>query len=141
MHGSDPETYTKEDFFYPNTYDGDDWDEEVERMYQAGKKAAEAKVPTAADYRLAAHHIKSTMCMARKLVAPDKRWKNAPYYEKQCVRKPVDGEELCVKCCDIRDKELADDKLKHWNGLITEEPLETSHMLGTAWAAKCVWLG
>ena len=37
--GEEPGKYTKEDFFYPAGYEGDDWDAEVERLYQAGKKA------------------------------------------------------------------------------------------------------
>ena len=47
---------------------------------------------------------------------------------------------LCKTCLRYRDSE--DPKVhKKWHGLITEEPLPESHMLGTAWAAKCKWTG
>ena len=47
--GEEPGVYTKEDFFYPCGYEGDDWDEEVERLYQAGTKAWEAQFSASPD--------------------------------------------------------------------------------------------
>ena len=104
--------------------------------------------PTAADYRLA--EINQDLCKARKEPPQggsneafpwDKRWSPSVFYERQCTQKAVLGEDICQKCCDLRDKESAAGKFKKWHGLVTEEPLDSTHMLGTAWAAKCVWVG
>ena len=122
------------------------------------KKAAPKKAPSTppsyegapapSAYRLA--EINQDLCKARKEPPQggsneafpwDKRWSPSVFYERQCTQKAVLGEDLCQKCCDLRDKETAADKFKKWHGLVTEEPLDTTHMLGTAWAVKCVWVG
>lgn len=96
--------------------------------------------PTAASYRMDAAEIKADLCQARKLEGGvDGNWKPAVYRESQCKRKPVEGSELCQLCTNCFEKESQDDKFKKWFGLITEEPESTTHMLGTAWAAKCKW--
>ena len=100
--------------------------------------------PTAAHYRLAADQINTDLCLARKqppMPTWDKRWSPSVFYERQCTQKAVLGEDLCQKCCDLRDKETAADKFKNWCGLVTEDPLDSTHMIGTAWAVKCVWVG
>ena len=93
--------------------------------------------PTPASYRLAAELVSAhTKCQARRLkpTAEDKRYKPSVFAESLCtgeVEAGTDG--LCSTCNRWKDDP------KKWNGLITEEPLATTHMLGTAWAAKCKW--
>jgi hypothetical protein len=93
--------------------------------------------PTPASYRLAASVVAGhSKCQARRLkpTAEDKRYKPSVFAESLCtgeVEAGTDG--LCSTCNRWKDDP------KKWNGLITEEPLATTHMLGTAWAAKCKW--
>jgi len=101
------------------------------------------EVPTAASYRLDASEIKAELCQARRYASgsEDKRWTPVVYREAQCTGKPVEGTELCSRCATRFEKESQDEKFKTWLGLITEDPESTTHMLGTAWAAKCKWIG
>jgi hypothetical protein len=93
--------------------------------------------PTPASYRLAASVVSAhTKCQARRLKpsGEDKRFSPSVFAESLCtgeVEAGTDG--LCSTCNRWKDDP------KKWNGLITEEPLATTHMLGTAWAAKCKW--
>ena len=95
--------------------------------------------PTPASYRLAAELVSAhTKCQARRLKpsGEDKRFSPSVFAESLCgseVEAGADG--LCSTCNRWKDDP------KKWNGLITEEPLATTHMLGTAWAAKCKWTG
>jgi hypothetical protein len=69
----------------------------------------------------------------------DKRYTPSVFWEQLCNGdQETDG--LCKTCLRYRDSE--DPKVhKKWHGLITEEPLPESHMLGTAYSAKCKWTG
>jgi hypothetical protein len=98
--------------------------------------------PTPASYRLAAELVSAhTKCQARRLNSSgkDKRFSPSVFAESLCTREVEAGagtDGLCSTCNRYRDQTP-----KKWNGLITEEPLATTHMLGTAWAAKCKWTG
>lgn len=98
-------------------------------------------IPSPSEYRLNENQIdrSGTVCMARILgdyLTCDTRWKPHVYYEAQCDRAPVVGEDLCKTC---RSRERRTHKL--WVGRITEDPLDHCHMLGTEWGKKCKWLG
>ena len=93
--------------------------------------------PTPASYRLAADLVSAhcaTKCQARRLKpsGEDKRFSPSVFKESLCTGE-VEADGLCSTCNRWKDDP------KKWNGLITEEPLPTTHMLGTAWAAKCKW--
>lgn len=91
--------------------------------------------PTPASYRLAAELVSAhTKCQARRLKpsGEDKRYSPSVFAESLCTGE-VEADGLCSTCNRWKDDP------KKWNGLITEEPLATTHMLGTAWAAKCKW--
>ena len=99
--------------------------------------------PTPASYRLAASVVAAhSKCQARKEPPQggsgkgwDKRYTPSVFWEQLCNGdQETDG--LCKTCLRYRDQTP-----KKWHGLITEEPLPESHMLGTAWAAKCKWTG
>ena len=64
----------------------------------------------------------------------DKRFRPSVYKEQLCNGTRVEGD-LCRVCHSRRESQ------KRWHGLITEDPPATTHMLGTAWSAKCVWVG
>jgi hypothetical protein len=99
--------------------------------------------PTPASYRLAASVVAAhTKCQARKEPPQggsgkgwDKRYSPSVFWEQLC-NGDQESEGLCKTCLRYRDQTP-----KKWHGLITEEPLPESHMLGTAWAAKCKWTG
>jgi hypothetical protein len=101
--------------------------------------------PTPASYRLAASVIAAhcaSKCQARKEPPQggsgkgwDKRYSPSVFWEQLC-NGDQESEGLCKTCLRYRDQTP-----KKWHGLITEEPLPESHMLGTAWAAKCKWTG
>jgi len=112
-------------------------------------------VPVAADYRLRPDQIDHSLCVGRTLKDQydnDRRWVPAVYRERQCGAKlTVDDEErgkyaphtagLCSACWVRWQKAAETGKPKHWWGKITEEPPAWSHQLGTAWAAKVMWVG
>ena len=99
--------------------------------------------PTPASYRLAPSVVAAhTKCQARKEPPQggsgkgwDKRYTPSVFWEQVC-NGDQETEGLCSTCLRYRDQNP-----KKWHGLITEDPLATSHMLGTAWAAKCKWTG
>jgi len=101
--------------------------------------------PTPASYRLAPSVIAAhcaSKCQARKEPPQggsgkgwDKRYSPSVFWEQLC-NGDQETEGLCKTCLRYRDQNP-----KKWHGLITEEPLPESHMLGTAWAAKCKWTG
>ena len=99
-------------------------------------------VPTPASYRLSPEAIGAhKKCMARKeppqgsnSVGWDKRFTPSVYKEQLCNGTRVEGD-LCRVCHSRRESQ------KRWHGLITEDPPATTHMLGTAWSAKCAWVG
>ena len=93
--------------------------------------------PTPASYRLSPEVIAAhcaTKCQARRLKpsGEDKRFSPSVFKESLCTGE-VEADGLCSTCNRWKDDP------KKWNGLITEEPLPTTHMLGTTWAAKCKW--
>jgi hypothetical protein len=104
--------------------------------------AAEGEEPTAASYRLEASEIKADRCQARKTEGgEDRNWKPIVYRESQCPKAPVEGEELCKGCALLFEKESQDDKFKKWHGLVTEDLLDHTHILGSDWATKkCKWV-
>jgi len=93
------------------------------------------EVPTAAEYRLRAHEIDTTVCAGRRIKGgEDKRWKPAVYRESQCRRPVAEGSDLCARCVAKEAKYLADPNPRtDWTGRVTEEPLPWVHMLGTEW--------
>ena len=96
--------------------------------------------PDAACYRLNPFDIKEDVCVGRKLFGnEDKRWTPAVYSESQCSRKRLDGDDLCKTCRALADKYAG--KAGSWCGRVTEEPFDWQHMLGTAWAVKCLASG
>ena len=104
-------------------------------MVLTGKAPLDA--PTPASYRLDASVVTAhcaTKCQARRLKpsGEDKRFSPSVFKESLCTGE-VEADGLCSTCNRWKDDP------KKWNGLITEEPLATTHMLGTAWAAKCKW--
>jgi hypothetical protein len=99
-------------------------------------------IPTPADYRVT--EVDHSVCVARTMkigVDDDKRWSPAVYREHQCGKAVESGSDICSKCAAAAAKAAASGKHGSWNGRVTEEPPKWCHMLGTAWAAKCKWVG
>jgi chemotaxis protein histidine kinase CheA len=99
-------------------------------------------IPTAESYRLTT--IDNSVCIARSLkpAGEDKRWKPSVYAEAQCGGKVSEGSDLCAACVKKMEKFAESKTAKSgWNGRLTESPPDYTHMLGTAWAAKCKWIG
>ncbi len=105
--------------------------------------------PSAASYRIRPEDINETVCLGRRIVEKDKRWKPAVFYEGQCGKPVLEGSDLCTVCSRRLEKFAAEeDPVKQmkqcgWTGRVTEEPLDWQHMLSTAWAEakKPKWLG
>jgi hypothetical protein len=108
-------------------------------------EAGEDGAPSAEDYRLKEEEINADTCQARRLNGgEDKRWKPAVYRESQCGGKTVEGSNLCEICTRRLQRYVAAPSPKaDWTGLVTEEPLDWVHMLGTDWATgkPPKWLG
>jgi len=107
-------------------------------------EAGEDGAPSAEDYRLKEEEISADTCLGRRLKGgEDKRWKPAVYREFQCGGKNVEGSNLCETCTRRLEKYVAAPKAGDWTGIVTEEPLDWMHMLGTAWAAdkQPKWVG
>ena len=100
---------------------------------------SEPTPPTAAHYRLSA--INHARCVGRSLGAADRRFKPAVFYEAQCGRDRVPNSELCKVCLKRQTLFFEEGNFKNWNGLVTEDPLDCCHMLGTQWANKVKWIG
>lgn len=101
--------------------------------------------PSAEDYRLKAADIDYTLCLGRQRQG-DQRWSPAVQMEHQCEKKPLEGSHLCKTCTRRLEAYIADPsttKEIRWGGLVTEEPFDWVHMLGTAWAKQKPprWLG
>ena len=103
-------------------------------------EAGEDGAPSAEDYRLKEEEIKIDSCLGRRLnessSCKDKRWKPAVYREFQCGGKTVEGSNLCETCTRRLQKYVEAPKAGDWTGIVTEEPLDWMHMLGTAWALE-----
>ena len=95
------------------------------------------ETPTAAEYRLRADEIDTTVCVGRRIKGgEDKRWRPAVYRESQCGRPTPEGSDLCTRCAAKAAKFAEDPSPKaDWTGRVTVEPLPWVHMLGTEWAA------
>jgi hypothetical protein len=95
-------------------------------------------IPDASSYRVEPDTIKPELCQARRIVDKDRRWAPMIFKEGQCPRKPLGGTNLCRYCTQYLAKYEAEGHThsNRWNGLITEEPLPHTHMLGTEWARK-----
>lgn len=107
-------------------------------------EAGEDGAPSAEDYRLKEEEINADTCLGRRLKGgEDKRWKPAVYREFQCGGKNVEGSNLCETCTRRLEKYVAAPKAGDWTGIVTEEPLDWMHMLGTAWALEKQpkWIG
>jgi hypothetical protein len=92
--------------------------------------------PSAASYRIPADEIDTATCVGRVVKGgEDKRWTPAIYRESQCGKDVEDGG-LCKACAEKAEKYAADPKYRAFQGRVTEEPFDWSHMLGTAWAEK-----
>jgi hypothetical protein len=118
------------------------------KVAAAAAAIPEGEEPTAASYRLEASEIKADRCQARKTEGgEDRNWKPIVYRESQCPKAPVEGEELCKGCALLFEKESQDQngkdyKFKKWHGLVTEDLLDHTHILGSDWATKkCKWVG
>jgi len=121
-----------------------------ERVKKEARPLPEAVegAPEASEYRLPEEEIQEGVCIGRILneteASKDRRWYPAVYREIQCGGELADGEELCAKCSRRQDKFAETSKHGHWNGIVTEDPPEWCHMLGSAcWAEerKPRWLG
>ena len=121
------------------------------RQTKAPKREVVGVAPDASDYRVGA--INTMLCKGRRYgKTMDERWTKPVFYEEQCQSKPIQGEEICVNCAK-RQMTYAEDPTKGagtktaWAGRIDEEPLDTAHMIGTAWArdlqekGKLKWQG
>jgi chemotaxis protein histidine kinase CheA len=99
--------------------------------------------PEASEYRLPEGEIQESVCIGRLFSEPDKRWSPHVYREVQCGGELADGEELCTTCSRRQDKFAETSKPGPWNGIVTEDPPEWAHMLGSAWAdeRKPRWRG
>ena len=97
--------------------------------------------PTAAHYRMTAGAVDHSKCLGRSLVAGDKRFRPTVFHEAQCGHSRVPNSDLCRHCLKRQKLFFEEGYFKHWNGLITEEPLDCCHMLGTQWASKVKWIG
>ena len=120
----------------------------AEKAEKAAAKAAKAEKAAAARVamgRMNPDDINEELCQARKLPDALPGYKPIVYRETQCT-KPKKTDDLCGSCHKALEKaiELGDEFVCHktghpkWLGLITEEPLPSCHMLGTAWAEKKV---
>jgi hypothetical protein len=90
--------------------------------------------PTAEDYRMAVASIDLSVCVGRDLKdGEDKRFKPIVYRESQCG-KAIAEDGLCKVCAKRNAKYEETGKPGPWNGRVTEDPLDSCHMLGTAWA-------
>jgi len=99
-----------------------------------------SEAPGPEHYRL--KEVNEGLCKARKTEGgEDRRWKPIVYGESQCTRKPVEGQDLCKICSTCFEKESQDDKFKKWHGLVTEDLLAHTRILGTEITAKCKWIG
>ena len=132
---------------------GSDATKRKTRTSKAPKREVEGDAPDVSEYRIASDMIRLDLCIGRRFRKdPDMRWTKPVMYEEQCTAKAIDGSALCV-ACSKRQTAYADDPAKGagtktvWAGVINEEPLDTTHMLGTAWAkelqdkGKLKWLG
>jgi hypothetical protein len=104
-------------------------------------------MPGPGEYRLK-WPVNADKCLARMLDLPRKNvdeerhligYSPAVYIEQQCLKPRSHGKDLCHSCDRVFKKETEIGKFKRWNGYITEEPIDSCHMLGTAWAKKCKW--
>jgi chemotaxis protein histidine kinase CheA len=97
----------------------------------------EGEVPDASEYRVPADEIDTTVCVGRILKGgEDKRWSPIIYREHQCGAAVEEGSDLCAVCARREQKYGETGKVGDWAGRVTEEPLDETHMLGTAWAEK-----
>jgi hypothetical protein len=96
-----------------------------------------AAIPTEADYRLKPADIRADKCQARRLGEPDRRWSPVVYPERQCIRTPVPGSDLCIHCQGNAERYHRDGKRKngYWHGRVTDPLMSWAHMLGTDWAS------
>jgi len=97
----------------------------------------EGEVPDASEYRVPPDEIDTTICVGRILKGgEDKRWSPIIYREHQCGAAVEEGSDLCAVCAR-REQKYGETGVKSgWCGRVTEEPLDETHMLGTAWAEK-----
>jgi hypothetical protein len=99
-----------------------------------------SEAPGPEHYRL--KEVKEGLCKARKTEGgEDRRWKPIVYGESQCTRKPVEGEDLCKICSTCFERESQDDKFKKWHGLVTEDLMAHTRILGSEITAKYKWIG
>ena len=102
------------------------------------ERAPEGEAPPAEDYRLT--EIDHSKCVGRKFDTKDsdKRWSKPLYREKQCGQACFKEYDLCGKCLQKKT-----DGKKTWNGVVTEEPIDTCHMYDTQWFIdnKVYWRG
>jgi hypothetical protein len=93
--------------------------------------------PDASEYRLKTEEIDHTVCLARKINGSERskirEWKPIIYRELQCG-KAVKEDGLCTLCKVKSDCYTGSEGT--WWGLVTEEPPEWMHMLGTRWAEE-----
>ena len=113
-----------------------------ERVKKEARPLPEAVegAPEASEYRLPEGEIHEGVCVGRIMneteASKDRRWSPAVYREIQCGGELADGEELCTTCSRRQDKFAETSKPGPWNGIVTEDPPEWCHMLGTAWAEE-----
>ena len=110
---------------------------EVKKAADADADADADATPDVSDYRIPADEIDKTVCVGRILKGGgDKRWSPIIYRESQCGAALEEESDLCAVCARREQKYGETGKIGDWAGRVTEEPLDESHMLGTAWAEK-----
>jgi chemotaxis protein histidine kinase CheA len=113
-----------------------------ERVKKEARPLPEAVegAPEASEYRLPEEEIQEGVCVGRIMneteASKDRRWSPAVYREIQCGGELDDGEELCTTCSRRQAKFAETSKPGPWNGIVTEDPPEWCHMLGTVWAEE-----
>ncbi len=102
------------------------------------------EAPSAASYRLDPASIDTSVCVARRFVSADKRWRPAVNREGQCGAVKAEGEDLCTGCLSRLAKYAeAPKRGAPWLGRVDEEPIEWCNMLDSAHmlAKPPKWLG
>ena len=106
------------------------------------ERPVEGEPPGAEDYRMKEGDIKHDVCIARTYGPKDsdKRFSKTIHHEQQCGKPlfPGGDHDLCEKCLT-----KFTENTKTWKGRLTEEPLDSCHMMNTLWFTdnKVTWRG
>lgn len=80
--------------------------------------------------------INTDLCMGRRSVPSDSRWKPRLYHATQCIKKPMVGSDLCVTCLDRASKGTSTSRYG-WEGRVDDVGLKSlpldSRIAGSEW--------